>query len=125
MPFGRTGILLLIRENVGVWLPKKSGLECDGFEGKRSEDTSSEEYSEQSVENLAVEVVGQNWSSQVISLFLDDWEVGQVALSCHSSMDLVCQELWDACWEELRVSGLSSLLVFFECQERWRRRSDA
>ena len=25
------------------------------------------------VGNLAVEVVGQNWSSEVISLFLEDW----------------------------------------------------
>ena len=24
--------------------------------------------------NLALEVVGQSWSSEVISLFLDDWE---------------------------------------------------
>ena len=43
--------------------------------------------------NLAIEVVGQNWSSEAISLLLIDWEVGQVALSCHLSMDLLCQEM--------------------------------
>ena len=55
------------------------------------------EYYEHNVENLAIEVVGQKWSSEVISLFLKDWEVGRVALSCHLSMDLLCQEMRDAC----------------------------
>ena len=31
----------------------------------------------------AVEVIGQDWSSQVVGLLLEDWEVGRVALSCH------------------------------------------
>ena len=38
---------------------------------------------EHNVGNLAIEVVGQNWSGEVISLFLEDWEVGRVAPSCH------------------------------------------
>ena len=42
----------------------------DGFEGERSEDTSSVEYYEHNVDYLAIEVVGQKWSSEVISLFL-------------------------------------------------------
>ena len=42
-------------------------------------------------------VRGQNWSSEVISLFLEDWEVGRVALSCHLSMDLLCQEMGVVC----------------------------
>ena len=29
-----------------------------------------------------VEVIGQDWSSEVVSLFLEDWELGRVALSC-------------------------------------------
>ena len=89
----------------------------DGFEGERSEDTSSVESYEHNVDNLAIEVVGQNWSSEVISLFLKDWEVGRVALSCHLSMDLLCQETRDA-WDSPR--SLCS-----ECQERRRRCSDA
>ena len=67
-----------------------------GNEWAGSEDASSLEYYEHNVDNLAIEVVGQNWSSEVISLFLEDWEVGSVALSCHLSMDLVCQETRDA-----------------------------
>ena len=42
-----------------------------------------------------IEVVGQNWSSEVISLFLEDEEVGRMALSCHLSIDLLCQEMRD------------------------------
>ena len=51
------------------------------------------EYYEHNVGNLALEVVGQIWSSEVISLFLKDREVGRVAQSCHISMDLLCQEM--------------------------------
>ena len=80
--------------------------------GESSEDASSVEYYEHNVDDLAIEVVGQNWSSEVISLFLVDWEVGRMALSCYLSLDLMCQEMRDACWEELRVCGFSSLLVF-------------
>ena len=68
--------------------PKGPVWSGDGFEGDRSEDTSSVEYYEHTVDNLAIEVVGQNWSSEVISLFLEDWEVGRVATSCHLSTAL-------------------------------------
>ena len=37
----------------------------------------------------AVEVIGQDWSSEVVALFLEDWELGTVALSCHMAMDLL------------------------------------
>ena len=56
----------------------------DGLDEERGEDAS------------AIEVVGQNWTSEVISLFLEDWEVGR-ASSCHLSVDLLCQEMRDAC----------------------------
>ena len=55
------------------------------------------EHYEHNVGNLAIEVVGQNWSGEVISLYLEDWEVGRVAPSCHLSVDLLCQEMRDAC----------------------------
>ena len=73
--------------------PKSPVWSGDGFEGERSESTSTLEYYEHNVDNLAIEVVGQNWSSDVISLFLEDWKVGRMALSCHLSMDLLCQEI--------------------------------
>ena len=44
----------------------------------------------------AIEVIGQDWLSEVVPLFLEDW-VGRVALSCHMAMDLLCQDMSDAC----------------------------
>ena len=81
----------------------------DGLENERGEDTSSVEHYEHNVDKLAIEVVGQNWTSEVISLFLEDWEVGRVALSSHLSMDLSCQEMRDVCEGSLEFSGFSSV----------------
>ena len=67
----------------------------DGFEEERSE-----EYCERNVDNLAIEVECQNWPSEVVSLFLEDWEVCRVA-TCQWTF--LCHE---GC--ELRVSGFSS-----------------
>ena len=67
-----------------------NGVEWAGSEA-------SLESCEHNVGNLAIEVVGQNWSGEAISLFLEDREVGRAALSCHLSMDLLCQEMRDAC----------------------------
>ena len=102
-------ILLLTWVKCGSMAAQKGPVWSDnGLEGERSEDSSSVGYYEHNVHNLAIEVVGQNWSSEVISLFLDDWEVGRVALSC---LWTLCAKMRDA-WGEVRVSGLSSLLVF-------------
>ena len=79
--------------------PKSPVWSGDGFEEERSEDTSSMEYHEHNLGNIAIEAVGQNLTNEVISLFLEDWEVGLVASSCHLSMDLLCQEMRDACRE--------------------------
>ena len=67
-----------------------------GYEGERTEDTSSVEYYEHNVDNLAIKVVGQIWSSALISLVLEDWEVGRLASSCHKALDLLCQEIQDS-----------------------------
>ena len=42
--------------------------------------------------------LGQDLSSEVVALFLEDWELGRAALSCHITMDLLCQEMRGACW---------------------------
>ena len=52
--------------------PKSPVWSGDGYEGERSDDTLSEEYYKHNVDNLALGVVGQIWSSEVISLFLED-----------------------------------------------------
>ena len=41
----------------------------------------------------AIDASGQDWSSEVVALFLEDWELGRVASSCHMAMDLLCQEM--------------------------------
>ena len=59
------------------------------------------------------EVIGQDWSSQVVSLFLEDWELARVAVCCHMALDLLCKEMKAHChgvhsirkthpWEGLR-----------------------
>ena len=44
-------------------------------------------------ESLALEVIGQDWSGEVASLFLEEWELAREALSCHMALDLLCQEM--------------------------------
>ena len=34
-----------------------------------------------------------------MSLFLEDWELLRVALICHKALDLLCQEMKEACQE--------------------------
>ena len=87
-PLGRTVTLLLTWETSGGMAAPKA-LVWSSNEWAGSEDASSLEYYEQDVGNLALEVVGQSWSSEVISLSLEDWEVGRVSLSCHLSIDLI------------------------------------
>ena len=43
--------------------------------------------------NGAFCVIGLHGSGDKISLFLQDWEVAKVALSCHIALDMLCQEL--------------------------------
>ena len=61
--------------------------------GEMSSDTSDEEYEEHNVENF--EVVGHGWSGGVY-LFLEDWELARVALSCRLALDFLCQEIQEA-----------------------------
>ena len=42
------------------------------------------------VDNFAIEVVGQNLVKSSDLFFLEDWKVGREALSCHLSMDIFC-----------------------------------
>ena len=68
------------------------------------------EVYEHSNECRALEVTGQDWSSEVVSLFLEDWELARVALSCHMALDLLCQEMRDACQDRSKLLGSQSSL---------------
>ena len=70
-----------------------SDISCDG------------DNCEHDNECRAIKVIGQDWSSEVVALFLEDWELRRVALSCHMVMDLLCQEMRDACWDSSESLG--------------------
>ena len=111
--FAHDGCGKCLLGHVEVWLPKKAL--CGAATALNGQDVRIFllwSVTSTNVGNLAVEVVGQNWSSEVISLFLEDWEVGRVAFSCHLSMDLLCQEKMDACWESSESLGFPSFTVF-------------
>ena len=63
-----------------------------------------EEY-EHDDECQAIDVSGQDGQARWVAHFLEDWELGRVALSCHMAMDFLCQEMSDACWERSESLG--------------------
>ena len=58
--------------------------------------TSHCEVYEHNVDCRAPDVIGQDWSSEVVSLFLEDWELLRVALSCQPHGLRPCQEMKEA-----------------------------
>ena len=48
---------------------------------------------EGNVGNDALFVIGLHGSGDTVALFLQDWQVAKVALSCHVSLDMQCQEM--------------------------------
>ena len=47
------------------------------------------------VSNEALYVIGLHGSGDKISRYFQDWEVAKVALSCHTALDMLCQELYE------------------------------
>ena len=76
--------------------PKSPDLDSDVESWTESEGTSSSEQCEYNVESLVLSVMGQDQTGEKISLFLEDWELAKVALSCHSALDMLCQEMNEA-----------------------------
>ena len=64
----------------------KEDVSCLG-----SESTLGYEVYEHNNGFWSFEVIGQDWCSEVVAFFLEDWELGRVALSCHMAMDFL---LW-------------------------------
>ena len=77
-----------------MYLARLSGSDCTLVIGVRAHS-----------ECWDVEVIGQDWSGEVVALFLEDWELGWVALSCHMAIDSLCQEMRDACWDTSELLG--------------------
>ena len=61
-----------------------------------SEGTSSSEQCEHNVGSFALNVMVQDQSGEMMSFFLEDWELARVALSCHIALDMLCQEMHEA-----------------------------
>ena len=46
--------------------------------------------------NEALRVIGLYEPGDKVSLFLKDWELARVALSCRMALDMLCQEMHEA-----------------------------
>ena len=66
----------------------------DGFLVPESKGGSeaSDDVQADNVSNEALYVIELHGAGDKISLFLQDWEAAQVALSCHVALDMLCQE---------------------------------
>ena len=78
--------------------PKCPMWESEGEARSEDEGASSTASREGNVCNDALHVVGLHGPGDKISLFLQDWELAKVALSCHMSLDMLCQEMQEAWW---------------------------
>ena len=64
--------------------PRSPDWDSDVDSWTESEGTCSVEQYEHNVESLALEVIGQNWSGETVSLFLEDWGLAREALKLPS-----------------------------------------
>ena len=85
----------------GFLVPELKG-ECEA-----SEDEQADSSGENNVGNGALFVIGLHGSGDVIALFLQDWEVAKVALSCHFAF-------WYAMPRTVRSGKETWLVWFFE-----------
>ena len=69
--------------------PKSMDWDSDGESWSESEGLSSSDFCEHNVESLALNVIGQSWSGEKVSFFLEDWKLARVALSCHIALKYV------------------------------------
>ena len=76
--------------------PRSLDWDSDGESCSESEGLSSSDVREHNVESIALNVMEQDQSCEKISLFLEDWELARVALSCHNALDMLCQEMHEA-----------------------------
>ena len=71
---------------------------------------SDDEEGEHNALNLFLDVVAQSSSGMPVGSFLEDEELARTALSCHLSMDLLCQEMSDA-WQSEYIGTFPFVLL--------------
>ena len=76
--------------------PKGPKWESEGEAWSEDESVSSSGSREGDVCNDALHVVGLHGPGDKISLFLQDWELAEVALSCRMALDMLCQGMHEA-----------------------------
>ena len=76
--------------------PKIPMWESEGEAWSENESVSSSDSRENNVSNGALHVIGLYGPGDKVSLFLKDWELARVALSCHIALDMMCLELHEA-----------------------------
>ena len=64
--------------------------------GQKTKSMSSSDSRESNVCNEALHVIGLYGPGDKIYLFVKDWELAKVALSCHTALDMLCQEMHEA-----------------------------
>ena len=75
-----------------ICCPKSPRWVSEGEAWSEDEGASSTASREGNVCNDALHVTGLTGPGDKISLFLQDWELAKVALSCHMALDMLCQE---------------------------------
>ena len=55
----------------------------------------SDDVQADNVSNEALYVIGLHGSGDKTSLFSQGWEVAKVVLSCHTAVDMLCQEFYE------------------------------
>ena len=76
----------------GKWTAQRSPKwESEGEAWSEDESVSSTASHKDNMCNNALHVIGLHGSGDKISLFLQDWELAKVALSCRMALDMLCQ----------------------------------
>ena len=87
MNLDQVAVSLLTQETCGDALARKALTGTATLESwTGSACTSSSEQCERNVESLALNVKGQDQSSEKIFLFVEDWDPARVALGCHMAL---------------------------------------
>ena len=77
-------------------LPKTPMWESEDESWSQYESVSSSGSRERNVCNEALHVTGLYGLGDKIVLLLKDWELANVALSCHMALDMLCQKMHEA-----------------------------
>ena len=93
---GRDGDGFQVPELWKRGFPQSRMWESEGEGWSEDESVPSTVSREGNMCNDALHVIGLHGPGDKTSLFLQDWELAKVALSCHKALDLLCQEMHEA-----------------------------